>query len=398
MIQCLMAEQGTTKQTIYRMLRRYWQRGMLPNALLPDYANCGAAGKERVITAEHRRPSSNGENPKPVIDADIRSKIQATITNQFATNQHLSLNAAYEEFITTYFSDSVPDEHTGRQVLVPHASIPNLRQFRYWYEKDNNKFELLRIRRTPRAYDRDSRALLSSSTLENIGPGSRSQIDATIADIYLVSRLNRKKIVGRPVLYIVVDVFTRMITGIYVGFEGPSWVGAMMALANAASDKIPYCSQFDIEIEAHDWPCCSVPDILLGDRGEMAGSMVETLANNLCIHVENTAPFRPDWKGVVEQRFRLIPAKFKAYVPGYVAGDYKARGGRDYRLDALLDIHQFTRIIINCVLYYNNIHCLSGYDKLPEMVADDVPAIPADLWAWGIAKRNGTLRTFPTIR
>jgi hypothetical protein len=61
----------------------------------------------------------------------------------------------------------------------------------------------------------------------------------------------------------------------------------------------------------------------------------------------------------------------------------------------MLDIRQFTKIIIKCVLYYNNFHCLSGYDKLPEMIADEIPAIPAELWAWGIANRSGTLRTFP---
>jgi len=27
----------TTKQTIYRLLRQYWQRGMTPNALIPQY-------------------------------------------------------------------------------------------------------------------------------------------------------------------------------------------------------------------------------------------------------------------------------------------------------------------------------------------------------------------------
>ena len=35
-VQAAMAETGATKQTIYRLLRRYWQRGMTPNTLLPD--------------------------------------------------------------------------------------------------------------------------------------------------------------------------------------------------------------------------------------------------------------------------------------------------------------------------------------------------------------------------
>ena len=70
-----------------------------------------------------------------------------------------------------------------------------------------------------------------------MGPGSRYQIDATIGNVYLVSSFNSDYIVGKPIIYFVVDVFTHMITGMYIGFEGPSWAGMMMAIANAASDK-----------------------------------------------------------------------------------------------------------------------------------------------------------------
>ena len=84
---------------------------------------------------------------------------------------------------------------------------------------------------------------------------------ALIADIYLVSRMNRHKIIGRPVLYIVIDVFSRMITGIYIGLEGPSWVGAMMALANTASEKQAFCKKFGHSIEPEEWPCHHLPAI-----------------------------------------------------------------------------------------------------------------------------------------
>ncbi len=135
-----------------------------------------------------------------------------------------------------------------------------------------------------------------------------------------LSRYDRSRIVGRPVLYVVIDVFSRMIVGFYVGFEGPSWVGAMMALANTASDKVAFCKEFGIEIGADDWPCQGLPQFLLGDGGEMKGRHPETLINHFNVHVENTPPYRPDWKGVVERRFGLLPARFKAYVPGYVEG------------------------------------------------------------------------------
>ena len=107
----------------------------------------------------------------------------------------------------------------------------------------------------PASTTRRAGGLLGTSLGEVIGPGSRFQIDATIADIYLVSRFDRSRIVGRPVIYVIINMLSRIIVGLYVGFEGPSWVGAMMALANAVTPKAEWCRQFDIEIDEADWPC-----------------------------------------------------------------------------------------------------------------------------------------------
>lgn len=84
----------------------------------------------------------------------------------------------------------------------------------------------------------------------------------TVADVYLVSQFNRNWIIGRPVVYGVIDVFSRLVTGIYIGLEGPSWVGAMMALANAAMDKVEFCRNYGIEISAEEWPACHLPDAI----------------------------------------------------------------------------------------------------------------------------------------
>ena len=391
----LVQEKKATKQTVYRLLRRYWQRGMIPNALLPDFHRCGKLGEERAAgQAKRGRPPTSGIKGVN-IDKETRGIFRAAITKYFVENRKIDLRGTYEAVIASHYSDRVFNDTTGRTELIPYENIPHLWQFRYWYEKDNDIFQVDRIRRKPRVYDKDCRALINTSTSEVHGPASRYQIDATIVDVYLLSRLNRTKIVGRPVLYVVVDVFSRMIVGIYVGFEGPSWVGAMMALANTSSDKVAYCRQFGIDIEPHDWPCHSLPDILLGDRGEILSSTIDTLDKNFNVQIENAAPYRADWKGIVEQRFKIIPSKFKDYTPGYIEDDYRERGGSDYRLDATLDIDQLTRIIIHCALYYNNRHLLRDYDKSALMIADGVPAIPADLWEWGVARRSGKLRVFP---
>lgn len=80
-------------------------------------------------------------------------------------------------------------------------------------------------------------------------------IDATIGDVYLRSFYNPSEIIGRPVIYFVIDVFSRMIVGYYVGLEGPSWLGMSTALANAMMDKVSFCAKYEKEITKEDWPC-----------------------------------------------------------------------------------------------------------------------------------------------
>ena len=67
----------------------------------------------------------------------------------------------------------------------------------------------------------------------------------------------------------------------------------------------------------------------------------------------------------------------------------------DARLDAKLDIVQFTRIIICCAIYYNTQHYLAGYEKSWAMLKAGVESIPVKLWEWGIRNSSGNLRTCP---
>lgn len=402
LIKVCMAEHGLTQRSIYIYLRRYWQRGKTPNALLPDYANCGAPGKSRACNPDIKRgrPVVYGSSQGVNITAHIREVFQIGTRRYYEGNNKNSITGAYKKIIETFFCEKDVDPETGCIQHIPiermnQDGFPSLEQYRYWLGKDFKKLEIKRRRVGPKIYDKDMRALLGTATANVLGPGSRYEIDATIADVYLVSRLDRYRIVGRPVLYVVIDVFSRMIVGIYVGFEGPSWVSAMMALANTVADKVAFCKRFGLIIEDADWPCHHLPGALLGDRGEIESSKINALSHNFGVMIENTAAYRADWKGIVEQRFKLIPAQFKAFVPGYIQCDYRARGGKDYRLDAVLDIDEFTQIILEYVLHYNNHHEIKKYDKDRDVFADGVPPIPTELWEWGITNRSGALRAFP---
>jgi len=75
-----------------------------------------------------------------------------------------------------------------------------------------------------------------------------------------------------------------------------------------------------------------------------------------------------------------------------VAGNrVKKHGERDYRLDAVMPINDFSQIILRTILFRNNYHVLDKYDRDADLPAD-IPSIPLELWNWGMQHRVGGLR------
>ncbi|MFX5862056.1 transposase, partial [Acinetobacter baumannii] len=81
--------------------------------------------------------------------------------------------------------------------------------------------------------------------------------------------------VGRPTIYLVADVFSRMVVGFYIGFENASYVTAIQALQFAMTDKVELFKQYGYEITHDVWPCIGLPAAILADRGELLGHQIE---------------------------------------------------------------------------------------------------------------------------
>jgi len=98
----LIAEQGSTKQTFYRLLRRYWQRGQMPNALLPDYVNSGGKGKKRSADKKLGRPRKLMPGIGAVIDAHIEKLFRIAIDRYLLTDKKHSFPYAHRKFKSLY--------------------------------------------------------------------------------------------------------------------------------------------------------------------------------------------------------------------------------------------------------------------------------------------------------
>ena len=101
--------------------------------------------------------------------------------------------------------------------------------------------ELTRLQRilekTTKAHFKRALRGLTARNWEGVaGPGHTWAIDSTVGDIYLRSSVNRAWIVGRPIVYIIVDIWSTAVVGFYVCLTGPSWNTAKVSLFNATAD------------------------------------------------------------------------------------------------------------------------------------------------------------------
>ena len=388
--------------TIYRYLRRYWQRGQTPNALLPDYGNSGGRGKVRQSSAgvKRGRPRKNGVGAGPGLNADeeIRRTFRVATARYAASHDKFSRLGAYQQMLADFFVERSIDADSGRVLLAPGSvaqEVPTFGQFNYWLDHDDDRPP--EVARRPPAVDAallaglpapaaapistltPASASTSTSTptstlapaaLPPGRPGSGFYLDAVRAEVQLVARGDRGQLAGRPLVYVVTDTFSRMVCGVYIGMGEAQWPHALLALANCSADKVRYSHQLGRSIDASQWPCHHLPETLFANSALTLGWSGDTLLNNFNLRCMAVEEGPADWRTVLEKRFRLLAP---------------ASQGAPCRLDGVMDVDQFTRIVIDCILYYNN----------RQALAHAGGATPRRLWDWGVEHRGGGLKIYP---
>lgn len=181
-------------------------------------------------------------------------------------------------------------------------------------------------------------------------------MDATQADIYLVSRSDRSTVIGRPYIYLAVDTASQIIAGVYIGFDA-GLKSVISCLANAARDKKEFCAEYGIDIAEEQWPSKGIPYEIITDQGrEFIGEGMDSFCMRYGTELHVLPPFRPDQKGIVEKTFDLLQARYKPLLrgKGVIEADAQERWAADYRKQAVLTIDEFTAVVINCIINLNS--------------------------------------------
>lgn len=368
---------GISESSIKRIWCSYLKSGKIIQSLIPKKYNCGGKGKERV----HER----GEF---VVDDKMKRFFKEGINKYYNTKKKNNKKMCYELIIRDFLKAN------------PNENIPSLKQFYYWFSritKDDKRNEITK-RYGDRIYQQTGRAIIGNSIQDTLGPGELYQIDSTILDLYIVSKLNRNILVGRPILFLVLDTYSRKIVGMNVSIEPfNSYQGAKVALINAMSNKVSYCKKYGIDIKEEDWNVNCIPSRILSDRGELLSQDVQNAISNLGIMIQNTPPYRGDMKGIVEKAFERIHNYIKPFVDGVVDNKFNVveRGELNYKMITNLTLEEVTKIVINCVLFYNKNHVLNHYESDGINIENSIPKIPSKIWEYGVKVKKGLLRELP---
>lgn len=382
---------GVRPNNAYRYLGLYWRGGMVRDALAPRFANCGGHRAPRDASSPRLgRPKRPGANGKALTEDDLERFREAV--RAYRIGRDRSIRGTYEDMIDNLYC---VDNGDGTYSTLPADEKPSFDQFRYWYRKNRDVVGEARATTDETAYARNFRPVLGNSSLGVAGPGMAVQFDATIGDIYLVSARDPEKVVGRPVVFAAMDVYSRMIVGLHVCLENASHKMARIGVLNTMSEKVPYCRRFGVDISEEDWPCHFKPVSVYADNGELGVEGAEELVSALGITVVNCPPYRGDLKGIVERMFGWMQVEYLPYRPGYVSRDEGTRGTRDHRRDACLDLASFTKILILAALQHNNGTYMDHYQRTPDQYEAGVRAVPIELWNYGMAHRTGSTQAVP---
>lgn len=401
-------DHNLTASNIYRDLWRYFVYGSTKNAFLYRHDLCGKSSKKpkKDDNREGPKPRVRGRSRKRLVDEKIEISRPYEITEEdklnfekaykeYIRNEDLSVLDAYEKMMRIFYSTGWALEKDGVAVPIMRDpdKCPSLRQFRYWLNTTHDKVETHRKRIGEKRFEKDYRALLGSTQQEAYGPGARYQIDSTPGDGHLASGVlvnsyHRGWSIGRPIIYLVVDCFSQYIVGLHVATEGPSWNTARLALFNSFTNKVEYCGRHGVTIGPETWNASILPHKLLPDRAELLCESTDGMVEGLDIIMEYPQAYRGDLKGLIESRFHVFQGKIYPRMPGKISRN--TRPGATKAPDcAALTLDEFTKILIELVIYYNQ-HMEFPWLRTAAMIEDEVIPTPQNIWNWGLKNAIAT--------
>lgn len=222
--------------------------------------------------------------------------------------------------------------------------------------------------------------MLRADNLCNVqGPGDLFEMDVSI-----VSEADQTKVIGRPIVHAMVDVYSRMIAAVSVSLENNSVLGFTNCLLNLGEDNKQLCRRFGLELNDGLWDINVLPNRIRSDRGsEYRSKEVKRICNELDITLELVPPAMGSLKGQVEQLFHQYHSVQNDLIEG--KGLITKRHDSNHHKTAILTLDDIWVFVINQTIAHNMM-TMAEYPMTRDMVNKSVHPIPLEIWDYGCKK------------
>ncbi|MCF7752453.1 DDE-type integrase/transposase/recombinase [Bacillus subtilis subsp. subtilis] len=201
-------------------------------------------------------------------------------------------------------------------------------------------------------------------------PLSVIQIDHTPLDVIVLDEVHRKPI-GRPWLTLAIDVYSRMIVGLYVTLDKPSATSVAMCISHAMTPKSEYLAALGVE---GNWPVWGQIGTLHADNAKEFKCKAVTRgcqANH--IDMQWRPVKKPHYGAHIERYMGVVATELKK-VPGTTFSNTQQRKGYDSEKEAVCTMKEVEAYLVEFIV--NNYHQRS-HSQLQE-------ASPMRIWQQGI--------------
>lgn len=389
----------------FSLLCRY---GFHETSLRPCRYRCGAPGVSRACDPDGRRKAGRKTEKQRIARAfgEIIPPQQPGMSSEWrrlilAADKRIStpkpnmperITAIIESaFVTRYHHEN------GKLVAVDPklGEYPNRGQIRRVLEQDIPRLQRLLEKTTKGHFMRSLRRLIARNWQGVSGPGHTWAIDSTIGDVYLRSSVNRAWIIGRPVVYIVVDIWSTAIVGFYVCLRGPSWDTAKVALFSSAAPGDLLGELWGYQPMQSLFPAPTMCAVLMCDRGEYLSKAAKITGAKLIPCLSYAPPYRPDLKGLVEVLHRIAKDEQFFFVPGAIdqrRQEYELR--RFNPEESVLTVPEYVAYLYTAFTEYN-LTAPRQHRIDAHMNGAGVFPSPAGLWRFGHERGIGVRRNLP---
>ena len=358
-------ECGMSAPTFWRVLGNYLKSGKKDYSLYD----------KSYFSKSQRRGSGGGRKLENGDSAFHRNEEDNTRMRKWM-NKYLT--ATSKEYTLEYCYIKLQDEYRDSNGnLGEPGTYPSMRQFSYFINTYATP-EQLEAKKTSMLEMRNNKRLLKGDVNEGVyGPMDLVEIDAHEVDVSLVSNNDHHLVVGRPIIYYMIDRETRMIVGFTASFDNNAVI-AMNRVYECLIDPKSELLMRHPNAPKYAIPYGILPERVMTDNGsdfvsKEARRCARALGINFCFSPAGVASLKP----IVERSFGTFEKMIDPMM--HKAGLIKKRHDSDHHKKAVLTIDQF-RIMAEDFVYFHNTTICEGIPYTKDMIDYGIKQTPCDTW------------------